>query len=67
MLAAHDWMPTLAGLVGESDRMPKDRPIDGIDASAFMFGTSKTTGRSHYLFFATCNLHAQPGTDRLQT
>lgn len=51
MLTAHDWMPTLAGLAAESNRIPKDRPIDGIDASAFMLGKSKTTGRDHYLFF----------------
>jgi arylsulfatase len=37
--------------VGESNRVPKDRPIDGINASAFMLGTSKTTGRESYLFF----------------
>jgi arylsulfatase len=51
MLTAHDWLPTLAGMVGESNRVPKDRPIDGINASAFMLGTSKTTGRESYLFF----------------
>ncbi len=51
MLTAHDWLPTLAGMVGNSDRVPKDRPIDGIDASAFLLGKSKTTGRESYLFF----------------
>jgi arylsulfatase len=51
LLTAHDWLPTLAGMVGESQRVPKDRPIDGVDASAFMLGTSKTTGRESYLFF----------------
>jgi arylsulfatase len=51
MLTAHDWLPTLAGMVGESSRVPKDRPIDGIDASGFMLGTSQTTGREAYLFF----------------
>jgi arylsulfatase len=51
MLTAHDWLPTLAGMVGESNRVPADRPIDGIDASAFMLGTSMTTGRDAYLFF----------------
>jgi len=51
MLTAHDWLPTLAGMVGESNRAPKDRPIDGIDASAFMLGRSKTTGRVEYVFF----------------
>lgn len=51
MLGAADWLPTLAGLVGASSLVPKDRPIDGIDASAFMLGESKTTGRDSYMFF----------------
>jgi len=34
-----------------SSRVPKDRPIDGVDASAFMLGKSKTTGRDTYMFF----------------
>ena len=44
MLTAHDWLPTLAAMVGESNRVPTDRPIDGVDASAFMLGTSTTSG-----------------------
>jgi arylsulfatase A-like enzyme len=51
MLADEDWMPTLAGMIGASNRIPKDRPIDGVDASAFMLGKSKTTGRDSYMFF----------------
>jgi len=51
MLAATDWLPTLAGMIGASNLVPKDRPIDGIDASAFMMGQSKTTGRDTYMFF----------------
>jgi arylsulfatase A-like enzyme len=51
LLAIHDWLPTLAGMVGESQRVPKDRPIDGVDASGLMLGSSKTTGRESYLFF----------------
>ena len=45
MLAAVDWLPTLAGMAGASNLVPKDRPIDGVDASAFMLGKSDTTGR----------------------
>jgi hypothetical protein len=45
-------MPTLAGMVGESRRTPKDRLIDGIDASVFMLGRSKTTGRTEYVIFS---------------
>jgi arylsulfatase A-like enzyme len=51
MLAAVDWLPTLAGLAGASNLVPKDRPIDGVDASAFMLGKSATTGRDNYMFF----------------
>jgi arylsulfatase len=53
MLAAVDWLPTLAGMVGASESVPKDRPIDGVDASAFMLGKSNTTGRDSYMFFGT--------------
>jgi arylsulfatase len=51
MLAAVDWLPTLAGMAGASKLVPKDRPIDGVDASAFMLGSSNTTGRDSYMFF----------------
>jgi arylsulfatase A-like enzyme len=53
MLAAVDWLPTLAGMVGASKLVPTDRPIDGVDASAFMVGKSTTTGRDSYMFFGT--------------
>jgi arylsulfatase A-like enzyme len=51
MLAAVDWLPTVAGMMGASNRVPKDRPIDGVDASAFMLGKSNMTGRDTYMFF----------------
>lgn len=53
MLGAVDWLPTFAGLVGTPNLVPKDRPIDGKDASAFMLGKSETTGRESYMFFGT--------------
>ena len=46
-----DRLPTLAGMVGASNLVPRDRPIDGVDASAFMLGKSNTTGRDTYMFF----------------
>jgi hypothetical protein len=52
MLAAVDRLPTLAGMVGASKFVPKDRPIDGGDASAFMLGKSDTSGCDNYMFFA---------------
>ena len=51
MLAAWDWLPTLAGMAGASALVPKDRPIDGIDTSAYMLGKSNTTGRDSYMLF----------------
>jgi arylsulfatase len=51
ILAVHDWLPTLATLAGAADRVPKDRPIDGIDASAFMLGKKDTTGRDSFMAF----------------
>jgi arylsulfatase A-like enzyme len=51
MFASVDWLPTLAGMVGASQLVPKDRPIDGVDASPFMLGKSDTTGRDSYMFF----------------
>jgi arylsulfatase A-like enzyme len=51
ILSIHDWLPTLAGVVGRSDLVPNDRPIDGVDASAFLLGKSDTTGRDSYMFF----------------
>jgi arylsulfatase A-like enzyme len=51
ILSAVDWLPTLASLVGESTRVPTDRPIDGIDVSTFLLGQSPATGRDHILYF----------------
>jgi arylsulfatase A-like enzyme len=51
MLAAVDWLPTLAGMAAASKFVPKDRPIDGVDASAFMLGKSDTSGRDSYMLF----------------
>jgi arylsulfatase A-like enzyme len=51
MLSAHDWYKTFAALAGASDRVPTDRPMDGVDASAFLLGASEKTGRETLLFF----------------
>jgi arylsulfatase len=50
MFAAYDWLPTIAGLIGRTDLVPTDRPIDGIDASDFLLGEDETTGRVAVLF-----------------
>jgi len=53
IIATYDWMPTLAAFVGESDRMPTDRPIDGLDMSAFLLGQADTSGRDHFLYMGS--------------
>ena len=50
IVATLDWYPTLAALIGEADRVPTDRPIDGMDMSAFMRGDTETSGRDNYLY-----------------
>ena len=51
MLSAHDWYKTFAALAGASDKIPTDRPMDGVDASQFLLGQSEHTGRDSLLFF----------------
>ena len=51
MLSAHDWYKTFAALAGASGEVPTDRPVDGIDVSAFLLGASERTGRETLLFF----------------
>jgi arylsulfatase len=51
MLSSHDWYKTLAALAGASDRVPTDRPMDGVDASKFLLGESEHTGRESLVFF----------------
>ena len=50
MLTAADWLPTLAGMIGESERVPSDRPIDGIDAADHLLGRQASSGRDHVIF-----------------
>jgi len=51
MITSHDWYKTFAALAGASDKVPTDRPMDGLDTSEFLLGKSKTTGRDSYVFF----------------
>jgi arylsulfatase A-like enzyme len=51
MLSAHDWYKTFAVLGGASEKVPTDRPMDGIDASKFLLGETEHTGRETILFF----------------
>jgi arylsulfatase A-like enzyme len=51
MLSAVDWLPTLAALTGQSQRVPTDRPIDGVNAADHLLGNAETSGRDSVLFF----------------
>jgi arylsulfatase A-like enzyme len=51
MFTALDWLPTFAGLIGESKRIPIDRPIDGVNAADHLLGKSETSGRDSVLYF----------------
>ncbi len=53
IVAAVDWLPTLASLVGKSGRVPDDRPIDGVDVSAFLLGEGPTSGRDHVIYYGS--------------
>ncbi len=49
MIAIHDFFPTLATIIGA--KIPSDRPIDGVDQSAFLLGKQQTSNRNHLLTF----------------
>nr|WP_281423571.1 arylsulfatase [Nocardia tengchongensis] len=51
MVAGLDWLPTFAGILGESDRVPRDRPIDGLDASAFLTSHTEKSPRRYVSLF----------------
>jgi arylsulfatase A-like enzyme len=51
MLSAHDWYRTFAALAGALDKVPTDRPMDGVDASAFLLRGNEKTGRETLLHF----------------
>jgi arylsulfatase A-like enzyme len=49
MISIHDFLPTFAAMLGEA--LPDDRPIDGVDQSGFLLGSSETSSREHLLTF----------------
>jgi arylsulfatase len=56
MFAIHDFLPTLAKIVGA--KLPTDRPIDGVDQSDFLLGKQKKSNRDHLLSFIADRLAA---------
>lgn len=53
IVATYDWLPTLAALAGESERVPTDRPIDGMDLSDLLLGKTETGARDHLICYGS--------------
>jgi arylsulfatase len=49
MVSVHDWFPTLAAIIG--GQVPNDRPIDGVDQSAFLLGKQVRSNRESLISF----------------
>ena len=47
IVADLDIYPTLANLVGAAERVPTDRPIDGVDQHDFLLGEKKRSNREY--------------------
>jgi len=51
IVADLDWYPTIANLIGEQERIPTDRPIDGIDQKDFILGKQQKLNREYAITF----------------
>ena len=51
IVADLDWYPTLAHFIAEEQRIPTDRPIDGIDQSDFMLGRQMKSNREYVVTY----------------
>ena len=49
MVSVHDFFPTLAAIIGA--KVPTDRPIDGVDQSAFLTGRQPKSNRESLISF----------------
>lgn len=49
MFSVHDWWPTLAAIIG--GKVPTDRPMDGVDQSAFILGRQAKSNRESLISF----------------
>ena len=48
-ISGYDWYRTFATVAGAADRVPTDRPIDSVDASDYLLGKAKSTGREYVI------------------
>jgi arylsulfatase len=46
-----DWYPTFAHLIGEEERIPADRPIDGVNQADFLLGEREKSSREHVVTY----------------
>lgn len=46
-----DWYPTFAHLIGEEERIPSDRPIDGVNQADFLLGEREKSSREHVVAY----------------
>jgi arylsulfatase A-like enzyme len=53
-----DWYPTIANLVGAHNRVPDDRPIDGVDQADFLLGKQQKSNRDHIVTFVGDDIYA---------
>jgi arylsulfatase len=51
IVADLDWYPTIAHLIGEEERIPTDRPVDGVDQSDFLLGKKKKSNREYVVTY----------------
>jgi len=51
----NDILPTLLGLAGESERLPADRYVDGIDQSAFLLAPDGLSHRKYHYYWLGTN------------
>lgn len=49
MISIHDILPTMAGIIGGN--IDTERPIDGVDQSAFLLGEQQKSNREHLITF----------------
>ncbi len=58
IVASLDWYATLAHMIGESKRIPSDRPIDSIDQSKFILGEQEKSNREHVITYVGNEVYA---------
>jgi len=51
IIADLDWFPTIANLIGERDRIPTDRPYDGVSQAEFVLGKQEKSAREYVVTY----------------